>query len=642
MDFLMPYNSFTNNNTYVKPMFYWNESAKCVRIGEHYIFIEQNIVLEKKELATHMVSDSFSFSSMIPQTASEWTHLGADAVSAIVSSIPGGQPFSMWFDVVHAVSYFIEAQHTENEAEKFSLYIGGAVTGVLAFGPPLLKNVGGAIVKKLTGNLIGRFFISLFKFVGKGGKYLITGKWLSQLVARLFFSKDYLGKKFANVIGKHESGTIFKMLNKIPFFKTVTDFVKNKFSVALSETSQILTKELGIYKMSLRKELPEALITTYSKLDTATKNLIDEKTFVEISMKKADDKFISKITAESLSKKGAGDILLIGKDLLTPDKIATFAAKVATENGVIISKEVAEQVAKAPWKKAIQTNLAKEAMDYAVKNKLGVIGAKQIPYEQLTKKAILRMPKNQLAKFIPSSVLKTLIKGGAKTGIRTVVKTTADDTYKDDKRSADENGASSSTHDADTENELRDNAADTGSNESENSKVNPSELVERFNTLKIGVVANYTEVGDISLEFVTPERTRDEDDESGKLVLSENNIFNTIDITATLTDYTESNALLSDLKAIGKKSETKETLRDREFKKWQRSETLSSPYIESEDNSRFEFYFVVRERAKISLFKKNHSQVLELPVLFQATKRLYVHEVNSSMFMIIKKINING
>jgi hypothetical protein len=647
MDFVKPYDSFINPPVFVRPEYYWNPASKCLRIDEYYLFLEHNIILEKKDFNCGRLNELFGL-DLIPDTLSEWMHLGTDVASGILGAIPGFQGASILLDVLHGLAYFAEASNKDNENERYGLYLGGVITLSMAFLPPVFKNIAGAIAKKTGITMVGKFIWWLTKNAAKFTKGLVSGKFIGDFISGIFRLIPSLGKKVAGVVGKFEATSGFKLLNKVPAIKTMTEFLKNKFSVVLGETTQMMAKDLNIYKMSLRKQLPETLATSYRNLDSSVKAMIDEKTFVEMAIKKVEKRYISKITQQTLAQRGGGKLLMLGKDLLSPQKIAQFSSKVLEKNAVTIEKEVAAEIAKSPWKKAIAEPLKKEAMEYAIKNKVGAIAAKAIPYEKLITPAMKRLPIDVLKKVIPGSILKTFIKGGAVAGVKTTVKAVADAGNKESE-SESESDSTTDTNTSQTTNLEYDSDSDSESNSNNtanNDDVNVNLikkgkiLTQKFENIKeeAGVVDRFETIGHVELQFRVPDRSRNDDDDSGHIILSENEVFNAVNISNTLTDYTDADNLLSDLKIMGKKGEDKGNLRDRELKKWQKSQTLSSPYIQSEV-CRYEYYFVIRERTKISLYKKNHEQDLNLPEIFKVTRHVYAHEVNNSMFMIVKRIS---
>jgi hypothetical protein len=630
MEHLIAYNNFNNNHSFIRPEFHWSAEAKCLRIGEHYVFLEKNLVLERKDFNSEKLNEEWGLSSILPDSVSDWMHLGVDVSSGIISTLgPIGTGASVLIDIAHAGAYFYEAEG-KDEATKTGLYVGGAITGIMAFvAIPAVKNAIGATVKGVLG--LGK--VALIKGMLQLGKKFGSGI-IKGIIAKLF-GYDIIGKKVAKMVGKYETTKIFKLLYKVPVFKQIIDFVKTKFTKVTAEFSQIMIKELNLYKLSLRKDISLGLSKSYKGLDTATKAMMDEKTFVKIGLEKAEKQYISKLTKANLAAKGGTKHLTVGKELLSSQKIVDFGIKTHKANAAIVKKEVAEYIVANPSKKALQKHLETEALAHAAKSKIGTIAAKQIPYEQLLKGASKRA---KLAKVATKSASKSTSTLGTRAAF-VVGKEYASDgaeelyrTYVD--------GSSDSTSSTTSYKPSSDSASTVSSSDSSdttNYDAIAKSILEEFENLRKGVVDNHYEVDNLNLVFKTPNRTRDDDDDSGNLFIAESLIFNEQNITASLTDYADGDVLLNDLKILGIKDKNKERLRDRELNKWQMSKTLSTPYIKTE-KCRFEFYFVVRERAKISLFKKNHKETVKLSDLTELSKSTLPFKINSSLYIILKKV----
>jgi hypothetical protein len=637
MEHLIAYNNFNSNHNFVRPEFHWSAEAKCLRIGEHYIFFEKNLVLERKDFESERLNEEWGLSSIMPDSVSDWMHLGVDVSSAIISTLgPFGVGASFLIDIAHAGAYFYEAEG-KDDATRTALRIGGAITGIMAVvAIPAVKNTISAAAKAIL--TIGGKVAIIKAILGLGKKF---GAGLVKGIITKLFGFELIGKNVAKMIGKYETSKVFKLLYKVPVFKKIIDFVRTKFTKITADVSTIMVKELNIYKMSLRKELSVGLSKSYKNLDSATKAMMDEKTFIKVGLEKAEKQYISKLTKENLAAKGGSQYLSIGKDLLTSKKLVDFGVKTHTANAAIIKKEVAEYIAANPSKKALQKHLETEALAHASKSKIGTIAAKEIPYEQLLKGATKRA---KLAKVAGKSAAKSTSTLGTRAAF-VIGKEYATDGYEElyrtyvdgDSSSSDSSSSSSDTSSSDSSSSV---TASSTSGDTTNYDAIAKSMLEKFDSLRKGLVDTHMEIGNLNLVFKTPERTRQEDDDSGNLFIAETEIFNEQNITTSLVDYSDADTLLTDLKLLGIKERTKERLRDRELKKWQISKKLTTPYIKSE-KCRFEFYFVVRERAKISLFRKNFKQTVKLAELTELNKSVHPHEINSSLYMIIKKVEKN-
>jgi hypothetical protein len=626
MEYVKPYSAFSDKQ-FSRPVIEWNAAAKCIRIDEHYLFVEHNLVLEKND---ERLNEFLDWKSLMPDTPMEWVHLGVDGVSAIASAFPGaGTLISFAIDMIHAVSYFIEAQYTNNQSEKWSLWVGGAITGIMGLmTAPSAKNVLGAMLKGGLKGGVGSLFKNSFKLAIKGGNipFRIIGFFIRQC-----FRIGGLRKRFYNFIVKNESSSTFKLLSKIPMFRKVVNFVKTKMGRAMTELSEIFVKDLDAYKIGIRAELPKMFSKSYDQLDRSIRKTMDKKTFVKMSMDHAENMYLKPLTKESIA--AGTHTLKVGSEVFSKEAIATASTAHAKHVMNRVQKEVAQEIASNPWMKAVKTNLTKEA----AKRAMNQTTKEAIPYDQIAKKIIAEVPEAALKK-LPLNIVKPLIKAGFIAG-KEVATDYIQNPY--DSINTDGNGDVDNSHIADPSSDNN-----TSSNDDKKEVVNSeakkdhSYLTEQYN-LKVGSVERVENIGDLSLVFQTPERTREEDDNSGSLYIEETSVFERKDLTQDMQDYDTMDELLDDLKMLGIKSEDRETLRDRDMKKWQRTSSMSTPFIESKD-ARYEFYFLVRERAKISLFRKNHVENIDLSNMLSRMSENGYAEINGSMYLLIKKAKNKG
>jgi hypothetical protein len=632
MEYVKPYNDFSNKQSkYIRPEMFWNANAKCIRIGEHYVFIEQNLVLEQKDLTSDKVLEfmgiDIDVDSLMPKTASDWVHLGVDGASAIASAFPGiGTAVSFIIDMIHSVSYFIEADYEEDQSKRYGLYVGGVITGIMGITTlPAIKNIFGSLLKGFVKGSIGTFFKRILKISN------IPFKLLSEFI-KMCFNLPFLKKGFYNFIVKNESSATFKLFAKVPMFKKVVDFVKTKIGKSLTNASEILVKDLDTYKIGVRTELPKMYGKMYDQMDRSIRKTIDKKTFVRLNMENAEKSYIKPLTKDAIAS--GVNTLKVGNDIFSKEAIAAATTAHAKQAMVRVQREMAQELAAKPWMKAVKTNLAKEAVERAMNM---TVKNKAIPYEKIAKKIIAKVPEASLRK-LPLNILKPLIKAGFIAGKEVAQTATQQAVNHALKSDSDDNNTSSNRDNTERADSTKSTSSDSDSSSvmnGQNSKTDYSSLKERY-SLKVGSVDSVSVIGEISLVFQTPERSREEDDNSGTLFLEETSIFNQKNLTESMTDYDTMDELLDDLKMVGIKGEDKDTLREREMNKWQRTTTLSTPFIESKD-ARFEFYFMIRERAKVSLFKKNHVENINLSNMLSKINNIGYAEINGSMYLIIKK-----
>jgi hypothetical protein len=261
-------------------------------------------------------------------------------------------------------------------------------------------------------------------------------------------------------------------------------------------------------------------------------------------------------------------------------------------------------------------------------------GSKTIAYDQITKKALL-MTGKEAAKQAPKEIVKRYaVKKAATLTANAVANADTDEEV----TGTDYSSISAGTTDSKPET-TSDTKEQPEVSADRRKEFDDFEAVKDEYKLKVAKVGTASELGNIKLSFKTPERTREDDDNTGKLILEESEIFEQVDLTENMKDYDTPEDLLNDLKIVGKKSENKEQIRERELKKWQKTDTFSTPYINSM-NTRYEFHFLIRERAKISFFKKNHEENIEFASFIDGlgSKEYGSLELNGSLYLIAKKV----
>ncbi len=602
MDYLLSYDSYKDGeNGFKRPDFTWNEATKCLKVDKYYLFVEKELMLEEGD---GRLNEEFGWSDLIPQTSSDWVHLGVDGVSAIVSAL-GGKfvGIGMIVDILHSSSYFVEAKYKPNEA--FGLSICGVITALFAPIPAFgAESVGSSIIKRLISTIskiTGGFFKTLFKV---GASILPIG--LFKRLFKFLFNLQPVRKIFLETILKYQDTWIFKMLYKLPGIKQIIDFIKNDLGVILSNTEKYIAKDFIIFKNAVILESEKIFSSKIKSLDPLVSKMINEEQLGRLG-KSITTKEMGRITPDMLSKKP--DMIL---DILKNNG-TTFTEKLCNSSMIVINTDLkiikneinklvggeSAQLVKAVEKEAIEQYIAK-----------GTI--KNLPYESILKSATKKLP-IEILKKLPTSLLK-------RAGVVAV-------------KNAILNTDGSNSDDINRENDIKQGVEDN--------KVEPllqnTDTVNDFakeNGLTVEEVETPSEIGNINIEFRTPEK----DGENGKLMLH-GDIFTEYDLTPSMNLYPSSEQLLDDLQFVGKKDADKTKLRESQYKKWEKSGVRTTPWIKNL-NCRYEFYFLIRERSEISLYKKNHIETVNFNFLDGDYREF--EKLNSSLFLIVKKVERNG
>jgi hypothetical protein len=602
MDYVLSYDSYREDNSFDKPIFLWNESSKCLKVGKYYLFLEKEIVLEEGD---ERLNEEFGLSSLIPQTTSDWVHLGVDGVSAIVSAL-GGKfvGIGIVIDILHSISYFMEAYYKPNEA--FGLTLCGVITALFAPIPAFgAESIGGAVIKRTitaVSKLSGGFFKTLFSL---GASILPIN--LFKRLFKYIFNLQPVRKIFLDIILKYEDTWAFKMLLRVPGVKKMIDFIKNDLSVVLANAEKYIAKDFIVFKKAVISESQKVFSARLKSLDPIVSKMITEEQLGRLG-KAIATKEMNRFTPDLISKKP--ELIL---NILKNDGIS-FTEKLCNKSMRTINadlKTIKNEVAKTLGNESSQVLKAveKEAVEHYI-TKLTV---KDMPYENIIKSATKKLPA-EILKSVSSSLLK-------RAGIVTVKNLISN---------TDITSATSTTDN----NKQQTTPSDSKKEEPLNPNIDSEVSFAKENGLTVEEVDSPSEIGNLNIEFRTPEK----DGEDGKLILH-GGVFLDFDLTPTMNLYPSTEKLLDDLQFVGKKSEDKTRLRDSQYKKWEKSGVRTTPWIKNL-NCRYEFYFLIRERSDISLYKKNHMETVNFNFL-DGDKEEY-QKLNGSLFLIVKKVERNG
>jgi len=591
------FNNFSNFdiNFNEKLNIFYNKENKIFKINDHYIFLNDKIIVKKSELINEGLSD------YLPKTTSGWIHLGVDVTSAIVDFIPGiGNAISFVIDVLHAVAYFIEAYFDKNN--RFDLILGGIITAIFATIPGM-GNIGSIAIKSLIrGAKIGGG--GIFKAIIK--TTLIPLKLKGKILSKLF-NLNWIKNWAVKILGKHTDSWWFKLMNKIPIVNKMTKFVDNNLDIILKESDEVIKKEFKLYQKGVLKNIEKSASNYYKNMSKETKNIINEKDFLDIVKNKSSNitPKQSDIIDGNIPKNFEKETLKIST------QIENTILNLKNESNVFFTSQFGSNILKKLYKPSYNKTINKEIIN-------GLKDGTKINYKEIITNLIKKTP-TSILKQIP----KTVLKKGAPVLLKNMLFQLEDGTLKsDDER---KNEVEKEDIDVATDMLTKDNIIDK--NEEEKSFEDKWNLYE-------SKVLSLEGLGKTDLVFYTP----DKQGEDGKL-LFEGGIFKAQDFTNSMSLYEDNDELFNDLVKIGKKKEDKKRkVRKGETKKWEKSPLLSTPYIEELDNQRFEFDFLIRERSKISLHKKEHIENIDWKEVFESdflTTGSY--KLNNSLYITLER-----
>ena len=619
MDFILDYDRFNKQN---KLDLLWNEKLKCIKIDNFYIFPDKELVLESGDnRLNELFGMDLNLTSLLPQDISGWTHLGVDAISGIISSFPiGGKIISSVVDMLHGMSYFVEAGYKESSNEKFSLTVCGIIT--LAFGviPALgVENAVSATLKRaitvITKSGIGKFISWLIKYTI--GLPLIMTKTLFKAI----FNISILKQAVTKFLLKNQDTWIFKALYKVPVVKQIIDFFKKNLDFIFSNAEKYIAKDLDLFKKATISELNTAYKASYKTLDKKLQSILTEEQFVKANLKHAE----SELALLEVSKIADNPSLLIkeGKTYVN-SLFSTTSSKTIKEITELSSKFDKIVLEKYPTIAKIAGSELKKQLGDIYLNNIGKVFSDDI-IGKIVAQSIKKLPK-EILKKLPTVLLKRLGIVAVKDVVTNVGKTDNSD-EENTQNTISSNSNTDNTTKTDTKEP--DKIVSTAVPDKTIESTDDAEFKKKYH-LKVSIVDSISNLGQMTLTFRTPEK----DGENGKLIL-EGSIFDAFDLTPTLKSYDNEEELLKDLKIVGKKDDNKTDLRDNELRKWEKSEILSTPKIKDDVDSRYEFHFLIRERSKISFFKKNHVEEVNLAdmIAHEYTK------LNQSLYVIVNKIS---
>lgn len=611
MEYVLSYDSYKNENEWKKPEFFWNETSRCLRIGDNYIFVDKQVVLHENDTKLNELF-GLDWSDLIPKTPSDWIHLGVDGVSAVISAIPGGKIISGIIDLIHAGAYWVEAS-LKTGGEAIGLTISGIITAIFAAIPGMgTENIISASLKKiiafLTKSVVGRFLIGLLKYT-IGLPFII-----SRQIIKFLFNLKSLRQFITKTLLKYEDTWLFSVLSKLPGVKQIINFFKKDVDIILNNAEKYIAQDLKMYTNALKTSVLNSSKEYYNGvLSEGIKKFMTQDQFTKTCVKKAELE-LSQMTSENLAKNP--DILLnAGKGF--SENIIKSTTQDVMSIGVKMEKYIQTKyptIMKLDKKLglAIIPQLNKEIGSYVSKN--GIKDTSEAALEQIAINVFKRLPKSVI-KYLPGQ----LIKRAALVGTKNIIT----HAYSDDK--------------------AKEKEIESDTFVSNKSTVSPEllpiayqeedkllEFLEKYN-LKVGHVDNIGQLGDAQLEFRTP----DKKGEDGKLIMTGTN-YNEHDLTKSLDFYPTVDDLLQDLKFVNKQDEEEDSLKEGIYKKWERSSNQSTPWI-IDENCRYEFHFLIRERSKISLFKKNHTEHIDFRDLEFVDDQAF-QELNNSLYVIYKKV----
>jgi hypothetical protein len=290
MQFIQSYASF--NQPYVAPTMLWNADLKCIKMGEHYVFLESGMVREAIALSDELSNDT-----------SSWVHTGVDVISSIASSIPGGgTAASLFIDLIHTVSYFIEADNSRDTTLKASLALQGCITGVMTVSNiPVVKNVIGIIMKSAGKNLVGNFIKTILSMGAKVSKDAVKS------IVESILNIRSLSNQLKNLLATLRKNSLFNSFNEIPTFKSVVDFIERKISNVVDDAAEIVKKEVASYKFNLKKDLKNILIAGYNSLEAGQKKRTTQDEFVRLGVQLSEKLFRDDLRGSLLTSDGIID-----------------------------------------------------------------------------------------------------------------------------------------------------------------------------------------------------------------------------------------------------------------------------------------------------------------------------------------------
>lgn len=635
----------------------------CLRIGEHYIFLKEEVMLKENDTRLNEFWGMNILSSLMPKTTSDWVHLGVDGVSSILDGLGViTEGFTSWIakfiEAIHAISYFVEAQYKPQE--KIGLYIGGAITAAFAVFMPITGSAQATLVKaevKKAGWGLGSIFRTLA--AGKIGVGYAFIKRLLSFIGNISIIKRPIG----TLIEKVSQTAIGKLMMNIPVIKGIMKFFRNDLDLALEKAGKHLAADNLVYTRSAVRESEPMMMTAYNGLNTEAKKLINPKEFVEIN--------------KALVHKQLTGLPMGGKVAKYSDEALNTASKFWASNQGGTGREAIQAITNTNVA-TLNTTLTKATgdvmalVDGAVAKDTLLSGVKKVAIKDATRKGIadtlLKQARSTgsvetlsvvMKKFSSKSVAEIVVvalKSGSKLAVGNGLKnavmngiTPSTDSTDSSATSGDSTSSGGAALPIDTapaaDAAARDAAAgkiDTNTKVEGDAKnaENKTQLAKSFteqNHLKLAEVDTKEALGNLGVEFRTPHK----DNTDGKLILTGDILEAPLDVTATLHSYEKKETLLTDLKMLNGK-EDKTTVRDGEYKKWERSNTFTTPFVKA-DSGRYVFHFLVRDRSIISLVKKDADEKLVwTQVLTPDVLEKGYFKINSSIYILVKKVTDKG
>ena len=673
MNRLLPFAEFTsvNEDVFTRPEMYFNKEKQCLCIGEQLIFLQENeLVNIKDERVTESFGDGLMgfLKNMVPETTSEWVHLGVDGIAALCSAgafVTFGisELAAKWIEFIHGISYFIEARYKPQEQMK--LCINGFIT--LAFSSiPLIGGLGAGILKLILGSgkwVVGKFF----------GKLLTLGvpsagvNMLGKLVAKSSALMSSIGKRVA----KLTQGTFGKLMLQLPIVGRIMKFFRNDLDLVLEKTGSHLTTDLAIYTRTVILNSEKAIAGTYKSLSKEARQILSQKQFVELNKAMIHTEMTGLPVSTGLAKLTSVEIDVArnflarsggatGRDAV--QKAAAANVSIINQNLTKVTTEVAQIVEQGVAKDASLRGIKKTLIENATKKTVGADLVKHIKTTGGSDGLVVVMRKFTTGSKTIGEKILILLKQGLKTGVKSSITgagvsgTSSDMSLPSfggsDSEASTASGTSGVALPIDTapsddaaakmSQDAAPGTADTNTRVEGDVKntENVAELAKAFteqNHLKIAVVESKEALGNLGVSFSTPKK----DNTDGKLILSGDMLAQEFNVTETLHPYEKKENLLIDLKKV-KGKDDKTTIRDGEYKKWERSNTFTTPFVTA-DTGRYVFHFLVRDRSIISLAKKNFDEKLVwAEMLTPGVLEKGYYKINSSLYILVKKVTDKG
>ena len=595
----------------------FNTKYNCLKIGELYLFMNEEKAYLEHELPLNESFFGIDWSDFLPKTTSDWIHLSADVVTGIVSVLgPVGYAVSVVLEIIHGLSYFVEAYY--DKPNETSLMIGGAITLIMAFIP---AGAVGNIVAK-TAKRGGK---SILKAVYKG-----TGAKMTIKMMKFLMSFGKVTAKTTSVLQKNADSWWLKGLKKLPGVEKIFEIAPKqlkKFEQKI--TKHLLNGEIKPAIKAMNTYFKQNSKLSYKALPKATQKIINEKDYWEIFLK-FSNKSLPSLEDIKLNPSKFVDLFdekklpLLMKNVEKTITGRTNSYKTILDNG---------------FKNSVENPLARKFFSRNFNRKANKLVVKSLKEGVEPDPSIVsKFVKNYFEAMTPTT-LKGFMRRGIRKGIPMALKAKINDITRDEEVVAPTPATPvvptptpvDSVGDGD---DIVSNQKIKGGKKKE-SDDRDFDMMNEFN-LTDSNIDRIEEMFSSKIIFEAPNRKG----EKGELYLS-GGVYKTFDLGDDIKLYDDEEELYDDLVKIGKKKagKKKKNVRKGEMKKWEKSPLISTPYIKEMDNQRFEFDFLIRERAKVSLGKKKDEIVIDWTKVFESgfvENKSY--KINNSLYITLENI----